>query len=429
MPVNPSSHRFPPARLAEHTVESLFAEHGPERAWTYWLLLAGVIGALASLPLIGVDVSVRAAGLVRPETERIQIRPAVSGHLVEILARDNERVRSGQPLLAIRSRDLEERLGRNQVRQIEQAELIGDLELLTTEPAMVTVKPSGDTAEKNDTAGPLSIPSPLHGGSVVKIPFKTPALQQDYAQYWAHQNSVSLAGRKASTELARAVLLEAKGIATRQELENARYEVERITAEARLLAEQTLARWQTRLHEERSALAALLSEAERLREEQLLYTLLAPADGQLLGFDGWSAGAFVSAGQPMGVLSPDNTLLIETWVSSRDVGLVRVGQNVRLQIDAFPYTEWGTLEGTVTAISGDLAEGGLRGTAASVAAFKVLVQPAATFVSLPNGTRGELRKGLTLSARFLVARRSVFQLLYEDASAWFDPGSGSPRRA
>lgn len=54
-------------------------------------------------------------------------------------------------------------------------------------------------------------------------------------------------------------------------------------------------------------------------------------------------------------------------------------------------------------------------------AFKVLVRPAATFVTLPNGLRGELKKGLTLSARFLVARRSIFQLLYEDISAWLDP--------
>jgi HlyD family secretion protein len=229
-----------------------------------------------------------------------------------------------------------------------------------------------------------------------------------------------VAGRKALTELARCVILEAKGIATRQELENARYEVERVTAEARLLAGQTLARWQARLQDERSILAGLLSEEKQLREEQRLYTLRAPADGQLLELEGWNAGTFVSGGQAVGILSPDNTLLVETWVSSRDVARVRIGQSVRLQIDAFPYTEWGTLDGTVTAISADRAGTGPAGAAL----FKVLVHPAALFVTLANGIRGELRKGLTLSARYLVARRSLFQLLHENASSWFDPGNG-----
>ncbi|MBI3884159.1 MAG: hypothetical protein HY302_00255 [Opitutae bacterium] len=60
------------------------------------------------------------------------------------------------------------------------------------------------------------------------------------------------------------------------------------------------------------------------------------------------------------------------------------------------------------------------------AGFKVLVRPAATFLALPNGLRGELKKGLTLSARFLVARRSVLQLFYEDASAWLNPQDNRP---
>ena len=186
---------------------------------------------------------------------------------------------------------LERAIARNASRQAEESALIGDLEFLTTEPAMVTAKPSGDTAEKNDTAGPLSYPSPLHGGSVVKTPLRTPTLQRDYAQYWARQNAYHLAGIKALTVLARYLILEAKGIATRQELENARDDVERVTAAARLLAEQTLARWQARLHEARSTLDDLRLEAQRLHKEHLLHAVRAPADRPLLGFDGCRSSA------------------------------------------------------------------------------------------------------------------------------------------
>lgn len=400
-----------PVELAPHTVESLYAGHGPERPWIYWLLLAGVIGALVSLPFIQVDVSVRASGLVRPVTERAELRPAVSGHIAEVLARDNDRVSAGQPVLVLHSRDLVEKLARNQTLQTERGALIADLRQLTADHS--------DTPEEKSTA--------LAGASALSATeLQTPALQADYTQFRTQLESYRLAETKARNELARYAALAAKGIASQQELDNARYEVERLQAESRLLAEQARARWQARLRDEQTARADLVSEEQQLREEQTRYTLRSPAAGVLVGFTGWSPGGFVTAGQPLGAVSPEDALQIETYVSPRDIGLVRVGQTVRLQVDAYPYTQWGTLDGTVTAISGDLqSTGGATSDASgSSVAFKVLVRPAAPFLTLSNGVRGELKKGLTLSARFLVARRSVLQLLYDDASAWLDPQGG-----
>ena len=421
------------ADSGQHTVESLYAEHGAPRPWTYWLVLAGVICAIASLPMIKVDVSVRASGLVRPTTERAELRPAVSGHIAEVLVHDNDRVQAGQPLLVLASRELGERLSRNQAQQAERADLLADLHFLTAELALEATGPLKDGLGSGVVAGPRRIAASSQVGSAVSHSFQTSALRQEHAQFLAQADSYRLAEAKARNELARYTTLAGKGIATQQELDNARYEAERLGAESRLLIEQTLSRWQTRLRDERTAQADLVSEAQRLREEQTQYTLRAPADGVLVGFNGWSAGGFVAAGQSLGAVSPEDTLQVEVYVSPRDIGLVRVGQAVRLQIDAYPYTQWGTLDGTVTAISGDLATTGSSqvGTVipngpSSSAAFKVLVRPAATCLALPNGVRGELKKGLTLSAHFLVARRSVFQLLYEDISAWLNPQDGRP---
>lgn len=419
-----------PANLGEHTVEHLYAEHGSDRPWIYWLVLAGVTGALAGLPLIKVDLSVRAAGLIRPTTERVELRPAISGHVAEVLVRDNDRVQAGQPLLVIRSRDLEERLARNLVLEAELADLIADLQILTTGSVVAAARPSGDGQTKGETTGPLRSISPLPDGPVANLSFRTAALRQEYAQFLAQLVSYELAEAKAGNELARYTTLASKGIATRQELDNAQYEVERLQAESRLLIAQTLARWQARLRDEQTAQAGLVSEAQRLQEEQTQYTLRSPAAGVLVGFSGWIAGGFVAAGQSLGAVSPEDTLQVETFVSPRDIGLVRVGQATRLQIDAYPYTQWGTLDGTVISISGDLASGAGNNTANSSgpapAGFKVLVRPAATYLALPNGVRGDLKKGLTLSARFLVARRSVFQLLYDDVSAWLNPHDHRP---
>jgi len=411
-----------PAEMGVDTVESLLAEHGRESSWIYWLLLAGISAGLASLPFIEVDVSIRAAGLVRPVMERMGLRPAVSGHIAQVLARDNERVSAGQVLLLLRSRDVEERLARNERLQTEARDLVADLQILTTGICRQPANPAGNNQAREETTGPLSLPPPPQAVPVVKSSFRTATLQQEQAGVLAQLASYRLAESKARGELARYTQLAAKGIATRQEFDNARYEVDRLAAETRLLEEQALARWQARLRDETTALAGLVSEAQRLHEEQAQYAVRAPATGVLLGFRGLSPGGFVAAGEALGEVSPEAGLVVDTYVSPRDIGLVRVGQDVRLQVDAYPYTQWGMLDGTVTAIGGDLVNRGDGNPGAN--AFEVVVHPRTTALHLPGGARGELRKGLTLSARFLVARRSVLQLFYDDANALFNPLDG-----
>lgn len=264
MSANLTLRSLPAALLAQHAVLGLNDADGPERPWTHSLLFAPVLGGFGCLPLTEADVATGAKAVNSPGTEEVAMGPEATAQWAA----------------------LEEDLARNQARQAEQSALIGELEILTTEPAMVTVKPSGDTAEKNDTAGPLSIPSPLHGGSVVKPFLRTPALQQDYSRYWAEQNLNHLAGSDALRILARYIILQAKGTAPPQALENACSEVERVTTDARRLAEQTLARWKTRLQEERVILAGLITEAQRLREAQRSYWLLRAAARPPIGFDG-----------------------------------------------------------------------------------------------------------------------------------------------
>src|SRR5690606_3876885 len=141
----------------------------------------------------------------------------------------------------------------------------------------------------------------------------------------------------------------------------------------------------------------------------------APIAGTLVEFPGWAPGAYVAHGQALGVISPRDGLRIELGVPSRDVGLVRVGQEATLQIEAFPYIYWGTLAGTVEAISDDYVANGMPPV------FKVVVRPHATVLTRAAGGRGQLRKGMTCTARLRVARRSLWQWLYQDLSDWLDP--------
>jgi HlyD family secretion protein len=86
-----------------------------------------------------------------------------------------------------------------------------------------------------------------------------------------------------------------------------------------------------------------------------------------------------------------------------------------MQVDAFNYLDWGSVHGRILDISDDflLVDGR--------PAFRVRCAMAEGRLSLKNGVTGRLKKGMTLQGRFLVARRSLFQLLYDNVNDWLNP--------
>jgi HlyD family secretion protein len=352
--------------------------------------------------VVQVEVSVGAPGVIRPATERVELRLPLGGPIGATLVRDNERVQAGQPLLRLGTPDLDERLGRNQTLQREKQVAMDLLERLSTERL----------------AEVLARPSIITGGRSVDLSLPvTRALMQDANQLQVHLETSRAAESKAGTELARVETLASAGIATQRERDDARYALERVQAEARLLVEQARTRWLTQREQAANELAQLQSEAVRLEAERAQATLLAPLAGVFQGLTGLEAGVHVAAGQSFGTISPDDRLLAEILVPSRDIGLIRPGQRVRLQIDALPYTQWGMLEATVREVAADA----LPASRAGELLFKVLVEPAQARLVLDNGAVGELTKGMTVAARFVTTRRTVLQILYQDASRWLDP--------
>ncbi|MBX3737594.1 MAG: HlyD family efflux transporter periplasmic adaptor subunit [Candidatus Didemnitutus sp.] len=381
-------------------MESLRALHGGGRPWIYWLALTGVIVGLGSLPFVEVDVSVSAPGIVRPATERVELRLPLSGRIARVLAQDNERVTLNQPLLELATPDLDERLARNAALQAEKRALLTLLDDLSaarlTEPNVLQM---------------------LDVGRAVESFAGLRALRQETTQLRVQIEAGRVAEAKARTELGRATALAEKGIATQRELDDARYALERVQAESRLTVEQVRTRWHGRREDEGVALDNLISEAKRLEAERALAIVRAPVAGAIQGLVGVSTGAFVNAAQPIANISPDDRLRVETLVSARDIGLVRVGQTVRLQVDAFPYTQWGLLEGRVAGVAADASSA----SSGSPPVFKVTIEPARPHLTLANGAVGALGKGMTVSARFITTRRTLLQILYQDASEWLDP--------
>jgi hemolysin D len=64
-------------------------------------------------------------------------------------------------------------------------------------------------------------------------------------------------------------------------------------------------------------------------------------------------GVVTPAEQLLVVVPKDQILEVEARVLNRDIGFVRAGQPATIKIEAFPFTRYGVIEGTVTSVSND----------------------------------------------------------------------------
>ena len=159
---------------------------------------------------------------------------------------------------------------------------------------------------------------------------------------------------------------------------------------------------------ESAKIAESLSKASR-RED--LVQLSAPEDGTVLEVAKRSVGSVLQEAEALITIVPFNAKLeAEIMISSTDVGYVRVGDEVAVKVDAFPYQRHGVLKGRLQSIAEDSIAGGggdLAGAAPPGEAYhRGRIQfDNAELKDLPEGARPY--PGMTLSAEIKVGERSV----------------------
>ncbi|HEX8336463.1 MAG TPA: HlyD family efflux transporter periplasmic adaptor subunit [Pyrinomonadaceae bacterium] len=118
-----------------------------------------------------------------------------------------------------------------------------------------------------------------------------------------------------------------------------------------------LLREKTELEGRRATAAATIG---RLQNEIERRTIRAPASGQLGEVTTSKAGAVVSAGDKLGTVVPGGTLKIVAEFPPSALGRVRAGQGARMRLASFPWTQYGSLNATVTRIAGETRDGKIR---------------------------------------------------------------------
>jgi hemolysin D len=135
------------------------------------------------------------------------------------------------------------------------------------------------------------------------------------------------------------------------------------------------------------------------KKEQSVVT--APVDGTVQQLAVHTVGGVVTPAQALMVIVPlDNPLEIEVYLANKDVGFVRVGQDVQIKVDAFPYSKYGVVRGKVASLSNDAIVDEKLGL---VYAAKISVMPNTD----KNAAQIRLSPGLSVTAEIQTDERRV----------------------
>ena len=124
--------------------------------------------------------------------------------------------------------------------------------------------------------------------------------------------------------------------------------------------EQAIGKWQddtgTQLVTARDDFSQTQQSLAKANKTNELITLTAPEDSVVLDIGNASVGTVIDANsavmKPLFTLMPiDGPIEAEVQVESQDIGFIKVGDPVRVKLDAYPFMRHGTAEGHVTTIS------------------------------------------------------------------------------
>ena len=378
-----------PAEVVAYTAEYHFNKHHSRTLILYQLLLVLVLAAGISLFFIKVDVSVRGMGILRAVQENHAVKAIVSGRIEDVMVVENQRVEAGQVLARIRTDVLDQEKNLLVSQQSDLGNQMSDLQRLTT-----LLKQRNLRQRPVLSSAMYSQQFTLFWQRVYKLQNQLDMAQKNYERYEQLYNN---------------------RVVSAAEYEEAKYTYQQAKTELELAYDEQAALWQQDLNSLRLKSGEVGARFNQVVKEQELYVLQAPAAGTIQAIKGLQQGSMISVNEVLAEISPDSGLIAETYILPKDIGYLKVGTPVNLQIDAYDYNQWGMVGGQVQSISADIF------TDREQPYFKVRCLLEKDSLSLRNGYQGKLHKGMTLQARFFITSRTLFQLLYDKVDDWLNP--------
>ena len=164
-------------------------------------------------------------------------------------------------------------------------------------------------------------------------------------------------------------------------------------------------------------------ELRKSERRQTYQQIRSPVNGTVQQLAVHTVGGIVQPAQPLMVVVPDGSEVeVEAQVLNKDIGFVREGQKVRVKLEAYPFTDYGLIEGVVETISRDAIQQETDSGAADPAkaksaglVYNARIRLSRNWIEV-GGVRQPIGPGLAVQAEIKTGNRRIIQYLLSPIS-------------
>ncbi len=371
-----------PKEIIRFSLENHYWRFSRHSLIIYLLIIGMIITFLIALPFLKVDVTIQSRGIIRSQSEPTNIQTPVTGQVQEIRIRENLKVATGDTLIRLAPEKITDQLKMLHEKIDLYSSYIQDLDNLVV-------------GQNNHLQSEL--------------------LKSNFSEYNQKLKEFQMRIETCYKDFQRTKVLFEKEVIADAEFEKKELELNQLIKEREFYSSQKKAEWNRQIFQYKTELQSLTDNRDQLRFEQRFYVVIAPTNGYISNFTGVQTGSFIFPNQTIATITPSDSLIVECFVSPNDIGYLHIGKSVTFQVDAYNYNQWGLASGEIIDISNQPYQ------EKETVYFKVKCNLKQECLSLKSGYQGKLKNGLTLTSRFLVNQRSLYDLLFDKADDWLNP--------
>jgi multidrug resistance efflux pump len=353
----------------------------------FWLLFLVCLVIGVVLPIIKVDITVNSFGVIRPTKERTEVKSLQEGLIVKMNLQNGRLVKKGELLLELNSNPLLNRRGYSNKNKSIFNDQISDLELLCKYRLEII------------------LPSQLKTTTYVE-------------QFQRAKEELLLKTRiieKLYKEVKRDSLLWVDKVIAKKEFEDKYAEWQQAVQDKQIKERDQLSHWNSELQRLVISLNNINAEDISLGTQVERSKVYAPITGYVQTSTIRYVGSMLLAGESICTISPATSLIAECYVMPKDLGMLKQKQPAIIYIDAYDYRYFGFIRTNINFIEPDIS------VTDNKQGFKVYCDLPVESLSLKNGYKANIMRGQSIQAKFVVAKRTLWQLLFDSINDWLKP--------
>ena len=428
--------------FSEGLVDSLTREQGsehwsaltPSRRWsstTIWTLVSVAGFGIVWSCFAKIDETVQAVGKIEPLGTTLDVKAPGGGVIKNILVFDGELVEKDHPLIEMDTTAAKARL--KALTEVRERTLV-DLQLSLAQLGVPV-----DT--KNLNSNQQRKLNALQSEFESRMDAAKSAVQQSrhihksiLARLVAKQKALDIREKILSDIgplIQQGAMSRSQYLKELQEVELLRGEVESLLEDelkakesiletlSKLRNTESLTRidFSTKVEETQKQIAQLSNQISETKVTLDYQVLRSPAKGIVFDLQPSAPGFVVNTNdKPVLKIVPVDDLVARIFIPNRDIGFIKVGQEVKVRIDAYPSSEFGQIDGSIRSIGSDALEPDEKN---NFYRFPVTVDLESPSLEYKNRSLPVL-SGMSINANIILRQRPVISIFVQRILPFWD---------